>query len=400
MQRRNDIYNQESARLPFRRNGRKAGHARVEQDLSAGGRAESVASTGLYAERERRASLQDDLGLRRPSARTKSARSRRGRRDSRRMSASSKWMLVFLTLILTSYMAFIGWRLFAGRQVPAPVAEPVATEVVADEVLVPVEEGPSEAELVAAEAERIEESLRVSKRALSLLGRAESAQQRGPSTQAKTYLLDALAESPNLVEALMPLGALYLEERDYTAARDIYLRVLDIDPLREGVRLKLAESLLALRQFQSALDLALWVLEDDTYLEEPNRIAALAYMGLNRIEQAVVHFRRQVAINRDNVMAQNNLAVAYARLGQYDRATRLFEAVMEAEPGNAITYYNLAAAYAQRNDFTRTVQTLTQAADRFEASFVAAWLRHRDFDPVREDPAFEALELRLEEAAQ
>ena len=391
---RNDIYNQESNKLPRRRTSSSSvsGKPRNGSAKDAGERG------GLYGNRERRNTLHDDLRGSRgaPSQASPAARpaSSRRRRRASRMQGANKWVLIFLLAVLLGYMAVLGvslYRTYLQEEAMAP--PPPVPEAPQEEAPAVVEDPDDPALNAARDAERTGAHLATWKGALNALYAASTDLERGESERGLERLEGAVEASPHIVELQLKLADLYMAQKRFAEARDLYVRVLETDPLREGVRLKWAQSLQALRHHEAALQVALWILEDDSFLEEPNQIAATAYLAMERIEEAVPHLRRQISVNRENVVAQNNLAVAYSRLGEYARAVTLFLDVLEADPRNAITYYNLAVSYAQQGDAGRAVETLETAADRFGFPFVSAWFKSRDFDPIRTTDRFQRLEL-------
>ncbi len=321
------------------------------------------------------------------------------------MSLTNRIVLSVLCLLLVAYLGVLGASLFRthqSRQAAAAPAPPAEEQVVEEEETeadaAPNEPvGPTAEELASRDAAQVRDAIRRLKAALSAVRRAETQRERGNMERARSLLEAAVADSPHVVELRMALADLAYVEGEFAEARDHLLAALDADPARDPARLLLARTYQAMRHHQAAVRMADWLLEDDQFLEEPNQIAALAYMAMNDAQQAVPYFRRQVAVNRDNIVARNNLAVAYSRLGNFDEAIRLFRAVLQADPGNAITYYNLAVSYAKTDNVDRVVETLKAANERFGPSFVQSWLLSREFDGVRETPAFAALQRAVDE---
>lgn len=311
------------------------------------------------------------------------------------MSKTNKLLLFLMLTVLFGYLVILGvslYRNYVRTQTPpasSSVSAPAGEEVVPTPVAVDPEDPAIRA---ARDAERAVERVTAWKAALNAAYRSQTEIERGEIDSAIDRLERAVEEAPLVVDLKLALADLYMGQKRYTDARDMYMRILDVDPLRDGVGLKWAQALHALRHHEAALTVALWLLEGDSFLEEPNQIAALAYIAMDRTADAVPHLRRQISVNRENVVAQNNLAVAYSRLGEYARAVTLFLEVLDADPGNAITYYNLAVCYSQQGDTRQAVETLQHAAERFGHSFVSAWFRSKDFDPIRESEAFRNLQ--------
>lgn len=241
------------------------------------------------------------------------------------------------------------------------------------------------------DAELAERSVIIWKKGMTAMEQARMSREMGDTEAAILRLEGAIETAPEMVELKLVLADLYRDAGRNVEARDLYLRVLDTDPFREGVRMKLAHVFFALQHFDAALAMTQWLMETDPYVEEANHLAAMCYLNTGRTELAVPHLRRLVAVNRENIVAHNNLAVAYSRLGDFEKAIALFRDVMDADPGNSITYFNMAVCYAQKGDAEGAVKTLANAVARFGMPFVSAWFGSQDFDPIRDTPAFKQL---------
>lgn len=380
MQPRNDIYSQESRELPRRRG---AGHG------GSGRSTKGSKSSSSYGPRERRSPLTEDL----PVRSSRSPRGRRRRSPNREMRKANKWIVFVLIMLLVGYVGLLGYSFYNDNQMVEVDATPVAPPSVEDIAEPPRTPEPEEEPHRAAstDAMRAADLMREWREALAEVPRAMASHERGDTAEELQRLEQVLFRSPHVVEVKLALADIYADQKRWADARDMYERVLETDPLKEGVRLKWAQSLLALRHFEAALSVALWILEDDSFLEGPNHVASAAYLAMDQVTEAIPHLRRQIAINRDNVIAQNNLAVAYARIGDHRRAIALFRDVLAADPGQALTYFNLAVSHAQQEEVVSAVEVLEQAMERFGAGFVGGWLSNADFDPIRDEPAFQAL---------
>lgn len=383
MERQNDIYNRHERK-------RRSKRRRTSSEQSA--RSAQSRDSGLYSARERRATLQEDL-----SNRPKTAHTPRSKSRSKRMKWTTKAILSVLFLLLFAYLGVLGHTLYQThltRQISpaAPPPDAIAEEVLEDiEILPPAGPTPED------DADRFDTLVRQMKRHANVLPRVDRQINREQFEPAIETLETILEDVPHFLDAQLRLADLYIEQKEFAKARDVLHNVIQTDPTRDGVRLRLARALQGLRHYQAALHIALWILEDDAYQEEPNQIAALAYMGLNQVQRSIPHFRRQVAINRDNIVARNNLAVAHARLGDHRQAVALFRDVLAEDPSNAVTYYNLAISLAQQDQGSNAVDVLNDAADRFGLSFVSSWLGSRDFDRIREVPEFVSLQRAVDE---
>ena len=125
----------------------------------------------------------------------------------------------------------------------------------------------------------------------------------------------------------------------------------------------------------------------DTYAPpQPEKADALLKQDVPA--EAVLHLKKLVTLNRDNITLHNNLGAAYIKLGDLRSALQTFSEVLRLDDGNTVAHFNLAVVYAKQGDITNTVEVLNQASRRFGNSFVTTWTRGSEFDALRDDPGF------------
>jgi tetratricopeptide (TPR) repeat protein len=72
-----------------------------------------------------------------------------------------------------------------------------------------------------------------------------------------------------------------------------------------------------------------------------------AYMASNRVEEAIVQYRKALGIQPDFAEAEGNLGAAYFRAGRFAEAIAADEAALRLTPDSALAHYNLAGALRQ-----------------------------------------------------
>ena len=141
--------------------------------------------------------------------------------------------------------------------------------------------------------------------------------------------------------ALLTLGQLYLERREFDRAKTVLVLALAQPP------------------------------------SDPDALASLkfrlgrAYQGgrLADLDQAIVLFTEVLAVQPRSVDTYNSRALAYldrGRSGDVDRAFADLAQALEIDPKHVPTYVNLAAAYIEHNgvgDLDRAIAGLTQAIE-------------------------------------
>jgi len=96
----------------------------------------------------------------------------------------------------------------------------------------------------------------------------------------------------------------------------------------------LGDSAGALAQFKKALSLDL---ENEAF----QYAVGLSYLKVNDVDNAIIHFEKTVALNENNLMAVNSLAICYQEVGADTKAERLLRAIVAKDNQSASAKQNL-----------------------------------------------------------
>ena len=106
---------------------------------------------------------------------------------------------------------------------------------------------------------------------------------------------------------------------------------------------------------------------------------------------------RQLAIDPQDGRALQLGTTNAARLGLHDKARELAERALKARPGAFATYYNVACAYSILGDLDDAIAMLDRAVQNGRGNL--EWIgQDPDFDPLRNDPRFDAILDRIRAA--
>lgn len=219
--------------------------------------------------------------------------------------------------------------------------------------------------------------------------------QKGRYDTATSLLQQTLSTNPNHIDVLFELAQLFNQQGAYDRARDLLPRVIALDPQRKAAIQMLAAIYSRSEQHEQALILANWLLESDADCAEAHRVAGLAYLKTNRLDLALVHFRKWVTMEPDNLVAQKQYADVILSLKEYDKAGTLYEAILKKKPDEADAYRQLAICYAKTTKVDQTVATLIQAIYVVGATKVTAWFKDPGFESVRNQKLFALLERQM-----
>lgn len=144
------------------------------------------------------------------------------------------------------------------------------------------------------------------------------------------------------------------------------------------------------RKFNEALDLFNQVLtiEPDNYLALNGKGATYAFEG--RYNEGVALIQQAIQIKPDFVYARFNLGLAYELAGNYEESILSYKEALKLDDKDVWSYYGIASIYGRKGDVEQVVEWLRPAIALDPEVKVVAH-EEKDFNPVRNDPRFEAL---------
>jgi tetratricopeptide (TPR) repeat protein len=104
---------------------------------------------------------------------------------------------------------------------------------------------------------------------------------------------------------------------------------------------------------------------EEIYAEDPflQNDLGLAYFAKQRLDLAIVHFEKALALKPGYAEALNNMGAVYLRLEEWDKAIdrfkRALEAVLYANPHRALT--NLGSAYIGKKEYGLAIDSYKKA---------------------------------------
>ncbi|MEX0939309.1 MAG: tetratricopeptide repeat protein [Pirellulales bacterium] len=115
-----------------------------------------------------------------------------------------------------------------------------------------------------------------------------------------------------------------------------------------------------------------------------------ALRSLHRHADALDCFHQATVAFPDDIHILLAMGWCYKRLGQLDQAVEMLETALTIAPEEAILHYNLACYFSLAGNKRLSLECLARALD-IDSNFRDLIPDERDFDPVRNDPAFQQL---------
>ena len=112
--------------------------------------------------------------------------------------------------------------------------------------------------------------------------------------------------------------------------------------------------------------------------------------ALGRFGEALEPLSRAAQGSPGNISVWLALGWCYKRTGKLDRAIESLEEALAAEPDDALVHYNLACYWSLVKNKRQALVYLSRALD-LEDEYRTLVPDEPDFDPLRDDPAFQML---------
>jgi len=227
------------------------------------------------------------------------------------------------------------------------------------------------------------------RRAIFMQKRAEELLLEGRHEEAIARFQDALDIWPQLTQVWSQLGQVYLGIRDYARARIALERAVENDPGNPAVLNDLGVAFLYLNRLDQALEIFMTVNDIDPRFARAHFNRALAYMAQNDADAADAALDAFLRLQPQNAQALKEKAYLQASRRDYEGAMETLRRALVSEPDWAPLHIDLAATAALLGRVDEAIRHL----DRVEV-FTTPSVAYQIF----QQPAFR--EIRLTEAGR
>ena len=171
-------------------------------------------------------------------------------------------------------------------------------------------------------------------------------------------------------------------------------RALQISPSDTVMNEHMGWTYLMARDYDRAIQSARKAIEMEPDFLLAHRVLGLAYQYKGQGDEAVAEFARGVEIAHGDPVAKAYLARAYAAAGKSQQATQMLDELVQLSHKQYVPPLEIALAYLAVGKDDQAFEWLHKAADE-RASALVYLKVNQAFDPVRTDPRFKDLELRM-----
>ncbi len=190
----------------------------------------------------------------------------------------------------------------------------------------------------------------------------------------------------------------YAEYLLFTGSADEALReiaiAVELDPVSQAIIKDQGMTYYYTRQYDKAIEKAVVALALDPDFVPVHRLLSLCYTATGRYDEAIAE--NQIWGQRTGNSVKTRVALAHilASAGRHDEARYLIQVVSAHETLTGNDYRGMALVYVALGDADAAFDWLDQSADRHEESLISLKVDPK-LDPIRSDPRFTALVLRL-----
>ena len=106
----------------------------------------------------------------------------------------------------------------------------------------------------------------------------------------------------------------------------------------------------------SAIDHLEWAVALQPEFSDALNNLGSAYIGLNKVHDAIQSYKKAVALNSNFSIAFNNLGIAYQRIGELNLATENFESAISLNPNYIKAHSNLCGLKTYKSEDPQFLQ--------------------------------------------
>jgi DNA-binding winged helix-turn-helix (wHTH) protein/TolB-like protein/Flp pilus assembly protein TadD len=171
-------------------------------------------------------------------------------------------------------------------------------------------------------------------------------------------------------------------------------RARQLDPLSAVFNAFVGATLYSARRYDEAIDECRKTIDLHPDFGVAHWYLGRAYLQKGRLQEAIPELQEAVTLSGGSPLMKGTLGVGYAVAGDRAAAERTLDELEKLRAGSYASALDIADIHAALGDPERAFQWLDQAASErsFHLIYLKVW---PELDPLRADPRFKALVLRL-----
>ena len=187
--------------------------------------------------------------------------------------------------------------------------------------------------------------------------------QEGKTEVAKELYNRVLKIDPNHSQALKNIAIIFINLKDFQKAKECYEKVVEIDPNSADAYYNLGIIFKELKEYQKAK--SYYEKADDI---QPNNTIILTNLGiifndLGENQKAKYYYEKAIKINPDNGKARYNLGAIYKDSGELQKAKICFKKVIEIDPNEQEAHNSLGVIFQELGEYQKAKDCYEKAIE-------------------------------------
>ena len=187
--------------------------------------------------------------------------------------------------------------------------------------------------------------------------------QEGKTEVAKELYNRVLKIDPNHSQALKNIAVIFISLKDYQKAKECYEKAVEIDPNSADAYYNLGIIFKELKEYQKAKS----CYEKADNIQPNNTIIqtnlGIIFNDLGEYQKAKDCYEKAIKINPDNGKAHYNLGVIYKDSGELQKAKICFKKVIEINPNEQETHNSLGVIFQELGEYQKAKDCYEKAIE-------------------------------------
>ncbi|SHH28087.1 Tfp pilus assembly protein PilF [Anaerosphaera aminiphila DSM 21120] len=187
------------------------------------------------------------------------------------------------------------------------------------------------------------------------------------------------------IDVLFEMADIYLIFEKYSLAREIYLKILNIDSLRSGAYYGLALCNDFLKgDIKDTIKYYELAIKYDANYDRAYYYLALAYDRVGEKQKALELFSKCVELDDMDYISYNDMGAIYEELKEYEKAKFFFEKSLEINPNYFRALFNMGVIFGRMGNINKALSYYKEALEESKDSYIylnmsAAYIEKRDY---------------------
>lgn len=186
-------------------------------------------------------------------------------------------------------------------------------------------------------------------------------EQKSNGDSAFYYFNQSVAHKPDYINPIVCIGEYQRATNQVDAAKQTYLRALQIAPKNESVYLGLGVVYAIKQQYDSSEYAFKKALSLKAYFPEGHANIANFYYITGKADSALAHYAIAISQNPDAYIPYMNRAKIYMNQGKWKEAITDYNKAIQIKPENGEPYYNRGYSYGQLGNQAEAKQDIDHA---------------------------------------